>query len=328
MKINNLELVSRYQRPSFDQDLALELFYMRNGVLADPQKIDSVLIFADTTVSSDEYPYITNGDGSALIESDPDAGACYGKVLSSLIPFCVARFQVSGTSRKVSDGGFNPAVNYNESMTSGISKLNTGHFAVGLSGGGSYTSGTAQSCDLDVPLFEAGIAEERVSAPGTFFDVWMMKDSAPGIWQSVVQKFTVTTAGVITFPEKAVLTITNSLKQSHVHIGEKINLAIETQISGDEANMSPTILNMFQQAMLGSAEIAITYVDEHGILHNDGTKGSTSGFEDVTNLLSDDTMLYLWDSTDAVPGVYKIQAKYDFMDETRKSPVFSFVVRP
>ena len=327
MKINNLELVTRYQRPAFSQDLALELYYMRNGVMADPYSIDSVLIFPDTTESSDEYPYITNGDGGLLIDSTPGTD-CTGKVFSSLIPFCAARFQVT-TSKVVSVGYFDPEDNYVKGgNTSGISQLGTGHFAVGLSAGGMYLSATPAGCDLAAEPTSTGPTTSKVVAPGKYFDVWMVKDANSGAWQSVVQTFTVTTAGVITFPEKAVLTVKNALKQKYIQVGEKINLAIETQISGDEANMSPTLLNLFQQAMLTTANVSISYTDEYGTLLNDGTKGTTDGFVEVTNLLSDDTMLYLWDSAAAVPGVYKIQAKYGFMDETRKSPKFSFVVRP
>ena len=334
MKINNITVVPRFNRPSVLGKTALEFHYIRNGAYADPYAVCSVHVFQDQMASSVALSAVTNGDPSVFLDLRASGDTSqYGMIASGNLSGAVAVFQGSGVgnaSASFNEAGFGGTV----TTASGIYKLGAGRYGVAIVPGAYYISSTGTGgYDVHGPgasSVYAGSGIQAVSGAGNYFDVWTIKDNETSRVRTYIHKFIMYNDVIISTTEPLLVTPVVSLVQKYVEYGSKINLKFPVDITLENGPVPASIRNVFRQNVIQSASVNIRYFDDNsGSFVNDGTKGSTNSFVDATRVMSDDLVTYSWDtSVSAVAGGrYESQIRFTLLDETIYSDKFNLVVR-
>ena len=324
MKINNITVVPRNNRPTVLGKTALELYYIKGGVYADPYQVCSVILVPDTVTSSTYHKTITNGDPERYLDYE-SSSTRYGNVASGVVSAVDMRWRnvVSGTQEHVSDPDATEfeTVNYegDVSSASGIFKIGEGHFAVVLQPNGLYIS-SEYSSETGFEFANSGTATQSASGVGKYYDIWVIVDNEGASPKAYINKVSLFNDTIMAMAEPLSFTSKNQLVQKYVNVGSNVKLKVKTEISLMDKNIPLDIRSIFSDSVIQSAEIKIRKYDENG-----GGWSQLQDWSDVDFITSSDTMLYGY--TFSTVGRYDVQVKYPLMDETIYSDKWNLVCR-
>ena len=329
MKINNITVVPRKNRPTVLGKTALEFFYIKNGVYADPYQVCSVCLFPDTVASSTYHETITNGDPDKYLDYFASSSR-YGNVASGSISAVDMKWRnlsydddPEGTRAHVS---FPSATEFDTSnyagdvsSASGIFRVKEGHFVTVLQPGGLYVS-SLYEVDTGYEFASSGVATQSASAAGKFYDIWVIVDhegAPPKAYLNTVSLFSDTIMGLA---EPLMVTSKNQLVQKYVNVNSTLNLKVRTDISLNDKNIPVDIRSIFNDSVIQDAEIRIRIFDE-----NEKQWSVEQDWTSVDNVTSSDTMMYSHGFV--YTGRYEVQVRYDLMDEKIYSDKFGLICR-
>jgi len=325
MKINNITVVPRNNRPTVLGKTALEFYYVKNGVYTDPYQVCSVHLFPDTVASSTYNQVISNGDPERYLDYN-SSSTRYGNVASGSLSSVSMKWRniVSSTQEHVSlpsEIEFDTS-NYSGDVrsSSGIYQLGTGHFAVVLQPNGLYVSSMYEP-PTGSEFASSGEATNSASSTGKYYDVWVVVDNEGASPKAYLNKLDLWNDSIMAMAEPVTFTAKSQLVQKYVNVGSKVNLKFKTAISLTDKDIPLDIRSIFNGSVIQDAQIRVRLYDED--------EGSwilvTSDWEDVDFVTSSDTILYthLFGTT----GRYDVQVKYSLMDEVLYSDKFGLVCR-
>tara|TARA_R110000765_G_scaffold107642_4_gene198460 strand:- start:1039 stop:2010 length:972 start_codon:yes stop_codon:yes gene_type:complete len=323
MKINNITVVPRKNRPTPLGKTALEFFYIKNGVYADPYQVCSVVAIRDQAAASTRLNTISNGDPEMYLDYASSSSE-YGLISSSTTSSVDMRWvNFSGTDRVrqtlPANEGFN-TTGYDGSVNaaSGIYRVKEGHFVVVLQ---PLAISTSALTDIGGPLVSNYQSDtSHASGTGKYYDFWTVVDFEGAAAKVYVNTFDMWNDTIMGLAEPLSVTTRNKLFQKYVNVSSVINLSISTTITLNDTSIPKSVRSIFNNSVTQDAQIQIKRYDE-----NNGEWVTQQAFTDVDNITSDDTIKYNY--TFSTVGRYQIQVKYALMDETIYSDKFSLICR-
>jgi len=330
MKLNNIIVVPRHNRPTVQSKTDLELNFYNNGSYTDPYAISAVYVFKDTNASSAELGYTTNGIPEPLLDLDTSSSR-YGLPKYDIVEDAVMTFHNIDWHRGQRD--------------TTASDFSAGNFTGGVSGAsGIYRTGVGQFACVLVPDASgiqpetSAVRSNEASAAGQYFDLWVVKNTETGAWTTYSNKFRLKNDVWVTTTEPLTLTTNTRLKQKYIEFGSTVDLTLETSFTSENRNIPVEVRDSFRESIIQNAAIRITKLNEEV-----GFTGQyeVSGYADTSGLVritSDDTVIFNFDTNVLTTlaandgfgtprGVYQIQAKYDVLNERIYSKKFKVIVR-
>ena len=305
MQINNFNVVSRFNRPAYNQRLALEVFFINDGVYQDPYEVSSIAIFTKETKST-----------SAILDSDTQ--------LVSATPL----MGFANSATLTTDSAFDPS-NYIPSTTaSGIFKLGTGHFAVVLD------NQLALSGEWD----GSALAASGASAVTEYFDYWAVKHSAGSNYIVYLNEYRLFDDTFIGITQRLLTKTYTNLITKSFELGESKNLIFTNQVTVMNKDIDESIKNIFKDSVVTSASVEITKLNEG---HSLPSQVQVSGFSDTSATVvvtANNEVQFLLDTTTLETkaanttgfgsplGVYSARVKFTILDELIISPPLTFKV--
>jgi len=330
-QLNSITVIPRHNRPSTEERVELQLNYIVGGSLADPYEIESVHIFKDTTASSVEFPYITNG----LIENLVDLSATsdnYGLLATSSLNSSVFRYAYTSGTPVTSSVYDTSNYSLDSSAASGIYRSDDyaeGVFSVILAPG---ISGTEED-DTARTIPASGLQS------GDYFDVWTVRHRSTGNLRIFAHEFKLSLDSVITTTEPIIVESTVKLKNRYVEMGSKEDLHFTCNYGVTSKGLSRAEKNIFRDSLLRDVKLRLVKINEDPNLTS---RFEVSGFSDTSGLMhvtAHDDVLFNFDTTvlqtianantdyGSILGVYEVQLEYVILTETLRSPKFRIVVR-
>ena len=328
-KFNNIDVVPRRNRPSTEDKVKLDLQYIANGSYADPYLVSAVSIFKDTTASSVQFPYITNGLPEPLLDLDASS-TNYGLLDPSSDSYIVYNFKNSPTSALREVSAFDGTQATASSIFRSVSG-STGKFSVILTPG--ISSLNLSGGTIAIPT--SGLQS------GWYWDIWTIKHTSTGQVKTYIQKFYLNLNNVITLDESFIIVPSTKMSPEKVNYGEKVKLHFVNEITIANRNIPTSIKNIFHDSVIQEASVKIQKINDERHLSSHYTVvdfSSTSGLVEIT---STDDVLYMFDTTTlqalsnsssnlfgSVYGMYEVQLKFVILEETYYSNKFYLRVSP
>lgn len=329
-QLNSITVVSRHNRPATEERVELQMHYVVGGGYSDPYEISSVHIFKDTTSSSTEFPYITNGLPENLLDLE-GSSTRYGLVASSMYADSIFRFgaadtYISGTSYDTSN------YSLDASAASGVYRTQNyaeGVFSVVLRPGISGTEEDASAKSIAASGLQTG----------NYFDIWTLRNTETGALVTHIHTFSLSQDSVVTFTEPLNIVPSVKLRNRYIQVGSKENLVMGVSLSLSNENMSLAERNIFRDSAIRDAQIRIVKINEEPNLDS---RYEVSGFADtsgLTHITSTDDVLFLWDTSTlagianaqdgygTIAGKYEVQLKFTLLTEVMLSPRFIVILR-
>jgi hypothetical protein len=346
MKYNTTQVIPRHNRPSVQQNTLLELYITNNGSYYNPFAVSSVMVFKDSTASSVELSYITNGLPEPLLDLEPSSSR-YGLVKESIQDQAVFRFawKELGLSATESLPGKNDFPYGPGNGASGIYKSGEGRFACVLDPNASSIKASAFDSSLSNGpnpydgITEADILANGCSAAGTYYDVWTVKNLETGAWETHCNKFQLVQDRVVTSTEALAITNSTQLKNKYVELGSITNLTFLNNFTIENRNIERYKRDSFRESILTDAQIKITKINESPSVSNRYTVHAFTVDDGDIRITSDDTVLYRWNTINLITqssanflmggptGVYECQLQLTYLDNVVLTPRFKLVVR-
>jgi hypothetical protein len=324
-QLNNVDVVPRFNRPTVENKAMLELFYINNGSYTDPYQISAVYVFSDTTASSAELTYVTNGNPELLIDGSATSTR-YGLVASAYEN--QALFVFKNDAPETTDSSFNvTGFDGSISSLSGIYKVGTGHYACVLGPDASSTDSNG------------GVIANGASAAGNYFDIWTVKNSNGASYTTYINRFSLYQDKIYVSTEPLGITATTKLVNSYIELDSKVNLTFQNMFTINNRNQDFSFKNNFRESIISDAALKITKLNDEPHLSSRYVVQEFSSTSSVLTTDSADTVLYNWDtaalkttaSSDVnfgpPTGVYEVQLKMTVLNETIYSPRFKVIVR-
>lgn len=314
MQLNNTTIVDRGNRPNVTQRVGLRTYFINDGAYIDPYEISGVSIFAKSATLS---PNSVLGTGNLVTDVPLMQFGASGSTLTSASAFDTSNYTPATTA-------------------SGVYRVKQGEYVVVLDGTIALSGWDAYNA--------SEVAAAGASAVGDYVDMWTVKLAAASEYQVFTNNFTLAEDTFFTFTEPLLLTTSNKLLNSHVRLGEKVELKIGTTTTVQNQDIQHSVQNIFKESVVTSASVEIKKVNQD--LHFDGpftvssfaNSTATATTQPVT-VTADNTLILLWDTTvikDLAPflagtfgsltGTYSVQAKYTLLNELIISPLFYLTV--
>ena len=321
MKLNNFELIDRFNRPTTMGRAGLRSIFINDGVQADPLYISSVAIFTKLDQGSSSLL-----DANGLVSAVP-LMQFYNTNEGGVGVCSVADTTFDATG--YNPLGFNCSAGLTCGDVSGIYRYTTskpGEFICVLDGG----------LDLSGNFGSQTIAN-AASAVNDYIDVWTVKFTDTSDWQVLINEFSLYGSTFFSVTQPLILKTRNNLATKHVTLLSKMKLKVPTEITVENKDIDSSIINIFKESVLANASCQIVKLNDDVSLPSRVTLKtftSTTGMVDIT---SDNTIIYVWDTSNlaaevaaagggAATGTYTFQVKYDLIDETIYSPTFPLIV--
>jgi hypothetical protein len=309
VKVNNIDVVDRHNRPSVNTKVLLRAFFINNGEFQDPIDISGVTIFAAATNQSPSS--VLNSSG--LIDYDNISD----QVLMSF-----------GPSAAESDYVPSP-------IASSTYRLGTGEYGVILDG----------TIDLSghVPDTPDGFEGFRVANSATssidYIDVWTVKMQEGGNYKTIIQDFTLNDNTFFTTTQPILFSAKSKLRNKRIVYGSKVDLTIGTEVNINNTDIDQSIKNIFANSVVNDAAIEITKLNDANGLSSRFSVSSFDDTEDLVDVTSDNTLVLNWDTTNiasiaaanetfgGIKGSYEVRAKYTILNQVIKSPPMFLEIR-
>tara|TARA_R110000851_G_scaffold135518_1_gene270985 strand:+ start:9626 stop:10561 length:936 start_codon:yes stop_codon:yes gene_type:complete len=307
---NNFSVVKRWNRPSVLMKTLLETFFTNNGTYFKPYSVSTVYILPDTS--------LTNGSPDIYINRQvSDMGTqAYGLLNASSLSSVQATFGGDISLIDLNPSAYSGAGTISASgIYSGSTSADPGHFQVVLDGSRSFL---------------------EFSAVGKYFDVWLVKDFEDAFdtssgWQLYWNKFEVFSDRIVTFTEPYQVTTKNKLSQKYLQLSSIPTLRITTDVFLANRNMSRDLKDIWREQVIDNAEIRIMRRNPRtsGLISKivPGTGPTQGDWSRETNVSSENTITFTWDTTQLEAGDYFVQCKYTLLEQTFVSEEFSLVLR-
>ena len=328
MLLNTTNLIDRYSRPSVGSKVAIRTQFLNNGAYFDPYDVSACTIFQRLANAS---PSSVLEPSSQIIKTGLSMGPT-GVVMN----FGISGDPTNGNGHDGSPFGSNsPRVTSNNlnsntwfpaytpgTNASGIFRVSSGDYVCVLDGEMSLSGGY----DLNYPYQKGEVVENSASAVTEYIDVWTVKLFSHSDYQVFINNFTLYNDTFITLTEPLLLTTSNRLSTKHINVGSQAtlqDLVITTEITVNNKNLTESVKNIIQDYGIVNPKISINRVVN-------GTAVPTSvNFATVNTdirVTSDNTIIYPFGGTAAVPGTYVVDVYYDFLNQKIKSQPMYFVV--
>ncbi len=329
-QLNSITVVPRHNRPATEERVELQMHYVVGGGYSDPYEVSSVHIFKDTTSSSTEFPYITNGLPENLLDLQ-GSSVRYGLVASSMYDDSIFRFAAPDTL-VTSTSYDNSGYSLDASAASGVYRADNydeGVFSVVLRPGISGTEEDGSSKTIAASGLQVG----------NYFDIWTLRNTETGSLVTYVHTFSLSQDSVVTFTEPLDIVPSVKMRNRYVQIGSEENLVFGVNLGLANKNMSLAEKNIFRDSVIRDAQVRIVKLNEESNLDS---RYEVSGFADTaasTRVTSHDDVMFLWDTAaltaianategyGLVSGKYEIQLKFTLLTETILSQRFIVVLR-
>jgi hypothetical protein len=328
MLLNTTNLIDRYSRPSVGSKVAIRTQFLNNGAYFDPYDVSACTIFQRLANAS---PSSVLEPSSQIIKTGLSMGPT-GVVMNFGIsgdptngnghdggPFGSNAPRVTSTNLE-SASWFPPYVPGNQA--SGIYRVSAGDYVCVLDGEMSLSGGY----NLNYPFQKGEVVENSASAVTEYIDVWTVKLFSHSDYQVFINNFKLYNDTFITLTEPLLLTTSNRLSTKHINVGSTAtlqDLIITTEITVNNKNLTESVKNIIQDYGIVNPKI-----DIHRVVN--GTAIPTSvNFATVNadiRVTSDNTIIYPFGGTAAVPGTYVVDVYYDFLNQKIKSQPMYFVV--
>lgn len=329
MKINNLEVFDRHNRPSVTQPVLLRSFFINDGVYQDPYAISSVHVFTKAANSTPKSIL----DGNNLVKFNSTTSS------NILMRFtCSADGVINGPDK---DASFDSNNYFGDSSNREIYKLSDGQFGVVLNGS-PILLGTGDNIHeaLQGELENGVIINNQASAVNDYIDVWTVKMLAGSNWQVFINQFHLYDDTFFVSTEPLLLKPKNQLITKHIRLGSQIDLKMMTEITVENKNIDNSVKNLFKDSAIMSAAFQIVKVNEDPNLPS---RVEVSGYSDTSSTLdvtSDNTMIWNWDTNKLkshpevietgnlgnLKGTYLVNAKYTLLNQLIITPDYYLIV--
>ena len=302
MKLNNIEITDRGNRPSTTGRMAIKVFFINDGKYYDPYQIKDVTVFSRYT---NIYP-------SSILNAE---GLINGSAVSSLAK---AYFAPSGGQSYLAESEY--AIG-----ASGVYRVGLGEYVAVLDG------------DFGVSGYNAdwgAVVSNTASSIGSYLDVWTIKNTANSAYSTVINQFTLFDDTLFTITEPLLINTNNKLITKKISLGSKENLKITTTFSIENGSISDSIKNLVNNSIILNPMIKIEKINDD---QNIPSRVEVSGYADTSSLIeltSENTVLFPWDTDQLkthpelltgnlgnMRGVYAITLKYDLMTERVVTPL-------
>jgi hypothetical protein len=329
MQLNGFDLIDRQNRPSVTGKVALRAFFLNDGEFYDPYDVSACTVFskyANTTPSSIVDPL------TGLIKTDQ-------AVDTILMNFGVSGGVATGPDRDVHDGTdgqttsqnlewVNPDLYDPGPIASGIYRVSSGDYVAVLDGGVDLSGGY----NIHYGFNEGITVVNGASAVSDYIDVWTVKMSPGSEYQLFINTFQLFNDTYISITEPLLLTTSNRLVNKHVTLSSIVDLLVTTEITVNNKGLSESVKNIIEDYGIMSAQVQIQKVNEDST--NLPARETVVGWTDVTNVTSDNTMIYKFDTTGTTltglqggpVGTFILTAKYNFIGQTIYTEPFYFVI--
>jgi len=308
MKINNIDVVDRHNRPGVLQRVALRSFFVNDGQYQDPYQISSVSIFKLTDNTS---PYTVLNDDNLI---DPT-------LASSVILMNFANSSV-----------FPSSVTFNTSTysagASGIYKLGTGQYAVVLDGIVDQSG-----------VYLGSAIPNQASTVTNYIDVWTVKMAQGSEYSVYINEFKLNDDTLFSITQPILLQATNKLRNKHVKLGSKIDLTISTEFNLGNKDIDSSIKNLFRDSVIVNPSVQIIKLNDDYTLPARVTVSAFADTSAYTDVTSDNTIIFNWDTNalytlpttlngtfGPLTGAYQIQVKYSVLNQTILSDYLNLIV--
>ena len=324
MKLNNLEVFDRHNRPSANQPVLLRAFFINDGTYQDPFAISSVHVFTKAANSTPDSVL----DANNLVEF---TSATSGTILM--------RFEASNTGATVDDASFD-ATNYaGHYQDREIYKLADGQFGVVLNG--NPLPGSLPATQVLEGILEDGqTISNQASAVNDYLDIWTVKINSGSSWQVFINQFHLYDDTFFVSTEPLLLKPKNLLVNKRIRLGSQVDLKMTTEITVENSNLDSSVKNLFKDSAIMSAAFQIIKVNEDPNLPS---RVEVSGYSDTSSTVdvtSDNTIIWNW-NTDGLKshnevintgdlgnlkGTYLINAKYTLLNQLIITPDYYLIV--
>jgi hypothetical protein len=318
MELNSTSLVERQNRPTVLQRVALRAFFINEGAYYDPYDISGVTVFAKSS----------NLTPSSVVVDNVVASS----VTSSLI---LAHFAPSGD-----DGGFpaqdpsgyNPTTD-NASL-SGVYRTGVGKYVCVLDG----VNPTNASANYNFYGSSVTVTN-TASAVNDYLDVWTVKFTETGTYQSLIQDFHLYDDTFFTITEPLIFHTTNRLVNKHLTLDSVDNLKFTTELTIENKGIDDSIKNIFKDSVITNAQVKIEKINEDTVTLP--AHVTVSGYNDtsgIAQITSDNTVLVSFDTRNlathasvaqfgGLTGTYRATLKYTLLDEIVVTPPYYFTLQ-
>lgn len=315
MKLNEVEVVERYNRPGTLKRILLRANFISNGAYVDPYDISAVTLHSRAANTS---------PSTILVASSQVVDESY--LSGDALKF---RWTPSGTTGTISDCLDESHYYAGAPATSSIFRLDTGQFAVVLDG---TSRNSIRSQNIN-----GGFIINTASGAGNYIDVWTVKMAAESDWQVIINDVELFQDNLVVTTEPIMLRTKNRLIPNEVRLGEVVDLKVTTEVNVMNRNIDQTIKNTFTQSVVDDPKFLIKKHNEDSNLPSwvevsgySATSGSIQTTSDNTMVFSFDTAVLTNNSImnlGAGTGTYSLEAKYTVLGETIISPMMYFTVR-
>ena len=341
MQLNGYDLVDRYNRPSVNGRVAIRTFFINDGEYVDPYDVSACTIFSKLRNAS---PSSIVEASSALIKTDqpidtilmnfgisgdPDNDTLADPHNGEPVPNST---DVRVTKLRLNNPAWFPAY-LPGNQASGIFRVGTGDYVAVLDG---VLNGDLSGGYNMYSTYQGGTeVQNKASSVQDYIDVWTVKMAANSEYQIFITDFKLFNNTYINVAEPLIITTSNRLVNKHLALSSVIDLKITTDFTIQNKSISQSILDIFKDYSINNAQVKIQKVNED----TTNLPGRTliTDFIDVTQVTSDNTMLYRFDTTALAgilntagvggpTGTYIITAKYTVLNQTFVTEPFYFVV--
>ena len=211
---------------------------------------------------------------------------------------------------------------------SGIYKLGTGQYAVVLDG----------SLDQSGIYLGATIANEA-SAVNNYIDVWTVKMVQGSEYAVYINEFKLFDDTLYSLTQPLLLQTINKLRNKYVKLGSKIDLMVNTEFNLGNKDIDSSIKNLFKDSVIVNPSIQIIKLNDDYTLPARVTVSAFADTSAYTDVTSDNTILFNWDTTalythpsvmngtyGSLTGAYQIQVKYSVLNQVILSDYLNLIV--
>lgn len=318
MQLNTTDLIERQNRPTVLQRVALRAFFINDGAYYDPYDISGVTVFAKSS----------NLTPSTIVSDNVVASG----IASSLI---LAHFAPSGDDAGFpaqDPSGYNPTTD-NASL-SGVYRTGVGKYVVVLDG----INPTNASANYDFYGSSVTVTN-TASAVNDYIDVWTVKFTSTGTYQSLIQNFHLYDDTFFTITEPLIFHTTNRLVNKHLTLDSVDNLKFTTEVTVENQGIDDSIKNIFKDSVITNAQVKIEKINEDTVTLP--AHVTVSGYNDtsaLTQITSDNTVLLSFDTRNlathtnvaqfgGLTGTYRATLKYTLLDEIVVTPPYYFILQ-
>lgn len=312
MKVNNISVVQRNERPSVLSKTALVMYFVNDGQYQDPYAISGVSIFE---ASDNQYPSSVVGAG--------------GEITSGASANVLMHF--ANSAALTTDSAFD-ASNYNGSAdSSGIYKISEGKFVAILDQASVVPSGVFNlSGDTTI--------QNRVSSTGDYIDVWTVLRVAGSDLDTYINEFTLTDDRFFGITEPILLKIKTRLTNNRLVLGSKQTLKFTNEFTVENTGIDRDIKNLFKYSLIEDAKLLIYKDNEDRNLPSRVTVSSYSDTSGSIDITSENTILYTFDTDTlsthpsvsdfgSLRGTYRARLEFDVLNETYVTDDIAFIIR-